>query len=103
MPVHDWTRVSAGDFHAFHQNWITYLAAALNTGGLPDEYEALPEPVSGKYIPDVITLRTGPRTGVGGTAMATAPPTARQVLSIERSNYLRRKNRLVVRHGRGRW
>lgn len=32
MPIHDWTRVEAGDFHHFHQRWIQDIAAALNTG-----------------------------------------------------------------------
>ena len=26
MPMHDWTRVDAGIFHAFHHDWITELA-----------------------------------------------------------------------------
>ena len=30
MPIHDWTRAEAGDFHHFHQTWIPLLAAALN-------------------------------------------------------------------------
>ena len=28
MPIHDWTRVDAGLFHAFHQDWIGVLARA---------------------------------------------------------------------------
>ena len=31
MPVHDWTRVDAGLFHAFHHRWIDALCDALNT------------------------------------------------------------------------
>ena len=27
MPIHDWTRVDAGLFHAFHQGWIITLSA----------------------------------------------------------------------------
>jgi hypothetical protein len=42
MPTHDWTRVEAGIFHAFHHDWITELARALNGGLLPDDYYALP-------------------------------------------------------------
>src|SRR5262249_13649324 len=38
MPVHDWTRVEAGIFHAFHHDWITDLARALNQGILPEDY-----------------------------------------------------------------
>jgi hypothetical protein len=30
MPIHDWSRVDAGIFHAFHHDWITELARALN-------------------------------------------------------------------------
>ena len=32
MPIHDWTRVEAGIFHAFHHDWVTELARALNRG-----------------------------------------------------------------------
>ena len=32
MPIHDWTRVDAGLFHAFHHDWITTLTRALNAG-----------------------------------------------------------------------
>ncbi len=44
MPVHDWTRVDVGLFHAFHQHWIIALCDALNTAGLPADYFALLEP-----------------------------------------------------------
>ena len=44
MPIHDWTRVDAGLFHAFHQDWISSLLAVLNRGGLPLDYFALTEP-----------------------------------------------------------
>ena len=66
MPVHDWTRVDAGLFHNFHQNWITFLCGALNTGVLPDNYYALAEQTIGP-IPDVLTLRlTGEDEEPGG-------------------------------------
>jgi hypothetical protein len=26
MPMHDWTRVEAGIFHAFHHSWIDEIA-----------------------------------------------------------------------------
>ena len=47
MPVHDWTRVDAGIFHAFHHDWITELARALNRGLLPADYYALPAQLAG--------------------------------------------------------
>jgi hypothetical protein len=46
MPVHDWTRVDAGTFHAFHTLWISELMKALNTGVLPKGYYALAEQVA---------------------------------------------------------
>ena len=30
MPIHDWTRVEAGDFHDFHQCWVVAIRNALN-------------------------------------------------------------------------
>ncbi len=45
MPTHDWTRLETGDFHHFHQSWITYLTDALNGGGLPPGFMALSERV----------------------------------------------------------
>jgi hypothetical protein len=47
MPVHDWTRVDAGIFHAFHHYWISHISGALNRGLLPASYYALPEQLAG--------------------------------------------------------
>ena len=47
MPIHDWTRIDAGLFHNFHQNWITTLTNALNTGALPSDYYAWPSNLCG--------------------------------------------------------
>src|SRR6266851_2379946 len=57
MPVHDWTRVDAGIFHAFHHGWIEELARALNRGVLPSDYYALPEQHAAGFGPDVLTLQ----------------------------------------------
>jgi hypothetical protein len=43
VPIHDWTRVDASIFHAFHHSWVMELAQALNDGELPDTYYALIE------------------------------------------------------------
>jgi hypothetical protein len=59
MPIHDWTRVDAGIFHAFHHDWITEIARALNRGLLPASYYALPEQLAGGLGPDILTLRRG--------------------------------------------
>jgi hypothetical protein len=56
MPVHDWTRVSAGTFHDFHQAWIIAIRDALNDGLLPEGYYAMAEQVAGRPHPDVLAL-----------------------------------------------
>ena len=40
MPMHDWTRVEAGIFHAFHHEWVSEIGRALNRGLLPADYYA---------------------------------------------------------------
>jgi hypothetical protein len=81
MPIHDWTRVDAGIFHAFHHDWITDISRALNRGLLPAGYYALPEQLAGGLGPDILTLRApgsdGPAGGAtppaGGVALALVP------------------------------
>jgi hypothetical protein len=104
MPIHDWTRMEAGDFHHFHQGWITNLANALNSGGLPPGYMAMAEQVTGGPIPDVITLQSRRPSNpvVGGVAVKEKPPTARFVARLEKAVYARRADRVVIRHARGR-
>lgn len=43
MPIHDWSRVEAGLFHAFRQRWVCEICDLLNGGSLPSEYYALLE------------------------------------------------------------
>jgi hypothetical protein len=79
MPIHDWTKVSAGTFHAFHVTWIGEIQGALNLGVLPEGYYALAEQVAGNFVPDVLTLRHPTASpdledSNGGVAMAMAPP-----------------------------
>jgi hypothetical protein len=106
MPIHDWTRVSSGTFHHFHLSWIASLSNALNSGGLPPNYFALAEQVAGGPIPDVITLRTKPRSGAptehaGGVAVAVAPPRTKIVRRVETDVYAGKANRLTIRDPRG--
>lgn len=99
MPVHDWTRVDAGLFHHFHQDWSVEIARALNRGLLPKGYYALVEQRVGGPEPDVIAVETGRRKkDRGGTTALADPPRARLVRSLAVDSYARRANRITVRH-----
>jgi hypothetical protein len=103
MPIHDWTRVEVGDFHHFHQTWIPLIAGALNKGVLPPDFMAMAEQVTGRPIPDVVTLQARQMKGnPGGVAVLDAPPTARVIQKYEKIEYAKRADRIVIRHGRGR-
>jgi hypothetical protein len=110
MPIHDWTRVDAGLFHHFHQQWATYLCNALNAGKLPPDYFALVEQNIRGPIPDVLTLRLSPgaergtergRDGVGGVAIAERVPRTRLTQRAELDSYLRKASHVSVRHRHG--
>jgi hypothetical protein len=106
MPVHDWTRVSAGTFHDFHCTWIPGIKNRLNEGVLPAEYYAQVEQVAGDTIADILTLRTDPIPGpadfdAGGgsaTAVATVPPRVRFTAELETDTYAARARRVAIRH-----
>jgi len=102
VPIHDWSRVAAGDFHHFHETWIPFLAGALNQGLLPPECMAMADQITGRPVPDVVTLQTRKSNGgPGGVAVATAPPSARVIAKLERINYATRTNRVLIRHRHG--
>jgi hypothetical protein len=67
MPIHDWTRVTAGTWHAFHVSWIAEIQLALNSGVLPPDYYAQAEQIAGPLGPDVLTLQM-PETSENGAA-----------------------------------
>jgi hypothetical protein len=63
---------------------------------------AMAEQVTGRPIPDVVTLQTRePKGEPGGIAIADAPPTARLIAKLDKVNYAKRADRVVIRHGRG--
>ncbi len=107
MSVHDWTRVNAGIFHAFHHSWIEEIARALNRGLLPPEYYALPEQHAAGFGPDVLTLQEADaeetdveRASSGGTAILATPklqPTAETDMAF----YRRKQSSVAVRHVSG--
>src|SRR5712692_4693550 len=67
MPVHDWTRVSAGTFHDFHCTWVPEIKNRLNNGVLPADYYAQVEQALGGATADVLTLRTEQTNGSAGS------------------------------------
>jgi hypothetical protein len=106
MPIHDWTRVDAGLFHDFHQDWTIELRRSLNAGRLPPGFVALTDQQTGGPIPDVLTLNRGPkargqREPAGVLAVAPAAPRARFVVELEDDTYARRANRIRIQHRHG--
>lgn len=106
MPIHDWTRVDAGLFHDFHQDWTIELRRALNAGLLPPGYTALTDQQVGGPIPDVLTLNRGPKGRgktdlAGGVAVASTPPRSRFIINVEGESYTRRANRIKIQHRHG--
>jgi hypothetical protein len=111
MPLHDWTRVSAGTYHAFHDAWITFLQEALNKGILPEPYYALGEQRAGETGPDLLALHEQNGGGLiaaandvpGMLAVADAPPRVHlaQEASLDSAFYLRKRRTLVIRHASG--
>jgi Protein of unknown function (DUF4058) len=106
MPVHDWTRVSAGTFHDFHCTWTPEIKNRLNEGILPPQYYAQVEQVAGEMTADILTLRNEPAFGMlepddgGGpaTAVAAVPPKVRFTAELEIDSYAARARRVVIRH-----
>jgi hypothetical protein len=113
MPVHDWTRVTAGTFHAFHNSWITHIQEALNDGLLPEGYYALGEQRSGDIGPDVLTLHaetdrddwrpTLQSDDNGMIAVAEDPPKVSLTLeaATDAAFYIVKRRTVVIYHSTG--
>jgi hypothetical protein len=118
MPIHDWTRVDAGLFHHFHQEWAISLCNALNAESLPADYFALVEQNIRGPLPEVLTLRSSPHRDAGaepgvdlgpaprassggGVAVTTRVPRTRLMRRVEIASYLRKASRITVRHRHG--
>lgn len=108
MPMHDWTRVEAGIYHAFHHEWISEIGRALNRGLLPPDHYALPEQFAGKFGPDVLALHekghasaAGDPAGKGGGITLRARPQTSYTAEAEGDFYRRKQKAIVVRHVSG--
>jgi hypothetical protein len=107
MPVHDWTLVEAGIFHAFHTTWVPEIQKALNDGLLPQGYYALAEQHTGHAIADILTLNADASLepfalppDTGGIAVADAPPRVRRRQTMDQTLRGRRRT-LAIRHVSG--
>jgi hypothetical protein len=107
MPVHDWTHVDAGIFHALRHGWIEELARALNRGLLPRDYYTLPEQHAAGFGPDVLSLQgtrdeedaEGDRsTSASGTPLLHSPPRMKWTAETDRAFYCRKQMSVGVRH-----
>lgn len=108
MPMHDWTRVPDGIYHAFHHRWISALTDVLNGGLLPRTYYALAEQVAAGLGPDVLTLQDqrpspNPENEAGGSFVTQVQtrPRARFVMETDAEFYRRKKSAIAIRHVSG--
>ena len=101
MPMHDWTRVDAGIYHAFHHEWISEISRALNRGLLPEDMYALPEQQAAGFGPDVLTLQDiNDPAGGPATATRTKPKTTHYA-KTPADFHRRKKSSIAVRHVSG--
>jgi hypothetical protein len=108
VPIHDWTRVEAGIFHDFHNEWLVAIKHALNRQLRGSGYYALVEQDIGNFNADVLTLEGvngggkpngGRAAGKSGPAVLTATPKARYLVDEQPRWPARHKQRgLVFRH-----
>jgi hypothetical protein len=107
MPMHDWTKVEAGIFHAFHHRWISAISDTLNSGLLPRDYYALPEQQAAGFGPDVLTLqgrqdqRSDESDEMGRSLTLLSRPRTRFMAESDAEFYRRKKSSVVVRHVSG--
>ena len=93
MPIHDWTRVTAGTWHAFHLSWISEIQLALNGGLLPPDYYAQAEPAFG-------TEGTAPEVE-GVPTVVLPPPRTRFTAVADLCEYAQKRRTIVVRYASG--
>ena len=108
MPIHDWNRVDAGIFHAFHHRWVSAISDVLNGTVLPEDYYALPEQQAAGFGPDVLTLQTTNERGEsvptesGNTAtIVQTRPQTQFTAETDVEFYRRKMSSIAVRHVSG--
>jgi hypothetical protein len=107
MPMHDWSRVTAGIYHNFHYLWLSTITNRLNAGLLPKGMIAMAEQVIGGPEPNVVTLQQNEvdfagSSGNTATLIEASPrPKTQFVIPLETERYAAKANRVVVRHSLG--
>lgn len=104
MPIQDWTRVDAGIYHNFHQDWTIEIRNRLNSGILPDGYYAMVERRVSGLRPDLVASRLDSPGPGGGLSVAETPPRMRQAAQArtEAARYAMKADRIAIRQGLGR-
>ncbi len=106
MPIHNWSAVSDGMFHWFHQRWIGTIADWLNQGRLPEGCYAIGEVYANNVEPDVLAVEDRPPeagrfnqqpSNGFGVALLETPPKTRFDWEAETESYLDRKDLIAVR------
>lgn len=101
MPMHDWTKVDAGVYHAFHHEWISEIHRAV-LKRLPEDYYSLPEQQAAGFGPDVLTLKFDDEDAKSvGTVATKVRPSTRMYQETPTEFYLRKKKAVVIRHVSG--
>jgi len=92
MPLHDWTRVDGGIFHAFHVTWIPEIQKVLNSGLLPEGYYALAEQHAGRAIADepatLASYAAGPAVEIYVEHVAFGAPLPETALFLRPDRYV---------------
>lgn len=107
MPVHDWSRVSDGVFHSFHQRWIHAIYRSLNSHVLPSDYYAMIEQRTRGLEPDRVTLHVSRASNGHAVRGATSPhvaflkPRLAPTDEGDLAFYRRKKSIVTVREAEG--
>lgn len=95
MPMHDWTKVDAGIFHDFHQEWAIRISRVLNQSLLPADHYALLMMARPPAVVEDDECEE-PHIRYAGTAVRERPESMLPILS-DATHYARVKNRVSIR------
>jgi len=106
MPIHDWTKVFAGTWHAFHLSWIAFIQQELNKL-LPTDFYAQAEQKTGPYEPDILALQLNDfedrpdlngEDVLGGTVLLQPKPKTRYTYASDEDEYDDSQREIAIRH-----